>query len=487
MQQPKALKILFLTEMCERYGFYTAQAMLVLYMIDHFNFIDQDAYTILGQFTAMLYLFPVIGGWVADRLLGSRFSILIGAAFLCCGYALLATEQHVLFLGLSLLIIGNSLLKPNISTFLGRFYKEDDPRCEAGFTLFYVGINLGVMLATLSAGYLREWSWMVCFGVASFALIAAMIVFQKGTHYFENKGFPPNDAPKKLFNFLKEKRIFILWLLVGLTVIYFSLTFVAVSSYGLYLLGLLFCSYAIKMVWKDGQKARRRMVALLLLFLLSSVFWALYFQQFFVINVLTERVVDRVVFGHTIPPAVFFGLVGFFVITLGPVFSMIWQSGKIRISIPMKFALAILLLAGSMQILSLAIGEGIATQMPIKAVWLVAFYFVVTLGELLLSPIGLAVVAEYAPKEHMSLMMGGWFMSLGFGAKLSGILAQYAAIPLNMMNLHDSLPIYQQAFQRYTWFGLIVFAISLMLVPLIQKWLSETQKLTLQVVDRVDS
>lgn len=475
-EQPKALKTLFLTEMCERYGFYTAQAMLVLYMIEHFNFADKDAYTILGQFTAMLYLFPVIGGWVADRLLGSRFSILIGAAFLCGGYALLASEQHVLFLGLSLLIIGNSLLKPNISTFLGRFYTEDDPRCEAGFTLFYVGINIGVMLATFSAGYLREWSWMVCFGVASVALIAAIVVFQMGSHNFENRGFPPNDAPKKLFLFLKEKRVFFIWLLVALTAIYFAMTFVAVSSYGLYLLGLLFCGYAIKIVWKDGQKARLRMIALLLLFAMSAVFWAMYFQQFFVINVLTERVVNRVIFGHTIPPAVFFGLVGFFVITLGPVFSMIWKSGKVRISIPMKFALAILLVALSMQILSFAIGDSIATQTPINAAWLVVFYFVLTISELLISPIGLAVVAEYAPKEHMSLMMGGWFMSLGFGAKLSGILAQYAAIPLNMMNLHDSLPIYQHAFQFYTWLGLIVFAISLMLVSLIKKWLSETKK-----------
>lgn len=481
MQQPKALKVLFLTEMCERYGFYIAQSMLVLYMIEHFNFSDADAYMILGQFTAMLFLFPVIGGWVADQILGSRFAILIGAVILCVGYAFLASEGHVLFLGLSLLVIGNSLLKPNISSFLGSFYKENDPRCEAGFTLFYVGINIGSLLAMISAGYIRAaWSWMACFGTASIALIIALLIFQKGAKRFENKGLPPNNAPQKLFIFLKQKRVLFLWLLAALTVIYFAMTFVAVSSYGLYLLGFLFCGYVMKAVWNDGVKARQRMLALLLLFLFNAMFWAMYFQQFFAINVLTERVVDRVVWGHIIPPSAFLGLVAIVVVVLGPLFSMLWRSGKLRISIPVKFSLAVLFLTISMGVLTFAISDAMATQTLVKAGWLVAFYFILTIGELFISPIGLALVAEYAPQKCRSVMMGGWFMSVGFGAKLTGVLAQYAAIPHNMMNLHDSLPIYQQALQRYTCLGLIVFAISLILVPFIQKWLNEKSRLPSQ-------
>lgn len=471
MKQPNALKICFLTEMWERFGFYTVQAMLVFYMIDRFAFSDADAYAVLGQFTALVYLGPVVGGWASDRYLGNRFSIILGAIFLCFGYFLLALDNHTLFAGLSSVVIGNSLLKPNISSFLGQFYIQDDPRREAGFTLFYVGINVGGVLAT-TAGYTRELAgWSACFGVASFVLLLAIAFFRWGYRYFEDKGLPPNIQTHTLGLYLRQRPSIFLWLCGALSVIYFSLTSIGFGSYGLYFSGLLFCACVAKISLSLDAAARRRIVALLLLFVVVTVFFALWFQIFFVVNVFTDRAVDRTIWGYHIPPSVFVGLDSAFVLILGPILASIWKSKTNRLSVPAKFAFGIFLLGCSMQMLAWVVGD---SSVLLPAIWLFIFYFGVTFGEMLISPIGLSMVTEYSPKDHTSLMMGGFFMAIGFGGKVTGILAGYASVPQGVTDLKMLNVIYQHAFQQYAWLAFIVAAICFAFVPLIRKWLKHS-------------
>lgn len=468
MRQPKALRTLFLTEMWERYGFYTMQAMLVLYMIKRFSFSDADSYAVLGQFTALVYLMPVIGGWVCDRFLGNRIAILLGGLCLSIGYALLALEYHTFFMGLSFIIVGSGLLKPNISSFLGQFYGVNDSRREAGFTLFYVGINTGVLMATLSVGYIREFAgWGACFGAACFALLIGVALFRKGFHDFEDQGLLPSGQVKTFWAFLQKKPVAILWFLGVLSIIYFSMTSVNFGSYGLYIFGLLFLLYVLQASLKLDAFSRKRMFGLLLLFAVSILFWGLYFQMFFAVNVFTERAVDRVILGHDVPPAVFIGLESLFVLILGPLMARLWQTSKIKLSIPLKFSVAVMLLAIGMQLLAWGISDVL-----LPAIWLVLFYFLITVGELLLSPIGLSMITEYAPKEHIGLMMGGWFLTLGFGGKLTGVLAMYASVPQGITDLHDLNLIYQHAFQQYAWLGFAFFIGSFLLAPWIKKWLS---------------
>lgn len=470
MNQPKALRVCFLTEMWERFGLYAMQSMLVFYLIEKMSFSDMDAYMVLGQFTALLYMAPVLGGWASDRFLGNRFAIMLGGLLLCLGYALLALEKHTLFMGLSLVVVGNSLLKPNISSFLGQFYKHDDSRREAGFTLFYVGINIGVLLATFSTGYIKQWAgWGACFSASCIALILGVSVFRLGYRFFEDKGFPPILHTSTLPAFLRQRPSFFLWLCVAVTVIYFSMTSIGLGSYGLYAFGLLFCGYVISIALKLEPVARRRILALLVLFLIIIVFFALWFEMFFAVNVFVDRAVDRSLWGQVIPTPVFLGLDSLFVLILGPLLAAVWTSGKLRLSIPVKFALGILLLVGGMQVLVWSVSES-AIALPM--IWMVLFYFLATAGEMFVSPIGLSMVTEYAPKEHTSLMMGGFFMSIGFGGKLSGFLAKYASVPEGVTDIGSLNVIYRHAFQEYVWIGLAVFLVCLACVPWLRKWLN---------------
>ncbi len=472
MNQPKALKICFLTEMWERFGLYAMQSLLVFYLIHKMSFADTDAYMLLGQFTALLYMGPVVGGWAADRILGNRFAILLGGLLLSVGYALLALQHHTLFLGLSLVIVGNSLLKPNISSFLGQFYQEKDRRREAGFTLFYMGINIGVLLATFSTGYIQEYfGWTACFSASCIALLLGASIFRSGYRYFEEKGFPPVSHISTLPVFLRQRPSLIIWFFVAVTLIYFSMTSVGFGSYGLTVFGLLFCGYVISLSLKTDRIARRRMLALLVLFFIIIVFWGLWFEMFFAVNVFVDRAVNRELWGHIIPTPAFVGLDSLFVLILGPILATLWKSGKVKLSVPAKFALGIFILTAGMQILAWSVSWS-AVMLPM--IWMVLFYFLVTLGEMLISPIGLSMVTEYSPAEHSSLMMGGFFMSIGFGGKVSGILAQFASVPEGITDLGSLNIIYRHAFQEYVWIGLVVFLVSLACVPWLKKWLNNS-------------
>lgn len=469
-QQPQALKILFLTEMWERYGFYTLQAMLVLYMIKQFSFADVDAYAFLGQFSALVYLMPVLGGWVADRFLGNRIAVLLGGLFLCLGYALLALGENTLLVGLTLVIMGNGLLKPNISGFLGEFYTEEDSRREAGFLLFYVGINIGSLLATLCAGYIQKFmGWGACFGAAAFALLLGISVFRWGFRYFDGKGFPPETRAKTLSAFLKQKPIVILWFSVLLVMTYYLMSRISFGNYGLYTFIVLFCLYVAKIAWQSDTKDRRHIIALMLLFAIVSLYKGMFLQMYFVINVFTDRVVDRTLMGHEIPAAVFLGLDNGFIILLGPILARIWQSNKIKLSIPFRFVFSLLIMGACMQILATLTSE---TDILLPAIWMIPFYLFFTMSELFILPLGLSVVAEYAPKNAVGLMMGGWFLSAGLGGKLSGILAGYADVPKGITDLHSLNVIYHHAFQQYALFGFILFVACLMLVPIIRRLLA---------------
>lgn len=477
MKQPAALLPLSLTEMWERFGLYLVQGLLIFYMTKSLDFPDAKAYAVMGQFTALVYVSPILGGLCADRLLGFRYSILLGAVLLLLGYITLALPNHFLFpkevamfLGLSIIILGNGFLKPNISSFLGQFYEQDDSRRDSGFTIYYMVFNLGIALSTLSSGYiLRLFGWHVAFSVAAFGLILAIGFFIWGYRYFDNKGLPMKLSTQPgLTQWFYKRSNFILIVLLGTAACYVLLKLSNVGNQILAIVGVFILIILSIVTLRLEQQQRKRMLTLLILILISIIFWSLFFQIFLVANLFIDRNVDRVVFGHLVPPVAFISLEPLFIFILSPFFAILWQrlyQKKVRISRGLQFSLALIATGLGLQLI--IIGIHYPDQLGlVNPVWIIASYFMITLGELLLSPIGLAMVTQLAPQKLQGLMMGVWFLGLSYGGLLAGYLGRQASVKPEWINQPTySNSIYAHAFQNYVWLALAAALITLLLIP----------------------
>jgi POT family proton-dependent oligopeptide transporter len=468
MKQPRALWALSLTEMWERFGLYMVQGLLIFYMTKKLHFSDSESYLVMGQFTALVYLSPILGGLCADRLLGFRHTILLGAYLLILGYAILAFPFNqadiTLFLGLAIIVLGNGFLKPNISSFLGRFYQADDPMRDAGFTIYYLIFNAGITLATLSSGYIQEnWGWYACFGAAALGLVLAIGFFFWGYRFYENKGLPlPISHSKASVAGI---------VLAGAFVCFLLLKSSSIGSSPLAYFGLGLLIFLIVLSFRLNKSEKPKMWALLILIFISIIFWALFFQIFSVANLFIDRNVDRTIAGHNIPPMAFISLESIFIFLLGPSMAWMWKKfyeKKILISRGLQFTLSLAIIALAMQFL--VIGIHFAGKGLVSPYWIVICYFFITVAELLLSPIGLSMVTQLAPAKFMGVMMGVWFLGLSYGGLLAGYLARQASVPAEFVNdIVKTNHIYAHAFQNYVYLGLAAALITLLLTPWLNK------------------
>ena len=479
MKQPRALSPLFLTELWERFGFYTVQSLLIFYLLHVMNFTDKRAYTLLGEFTALVYLAPLAGGLFADRILGPRYSILIGAIFLGLGYFALGWYRYIpIHASLSLVIVGNGFLKPNISSFLGEFYHNDDPRRDAGFTLFYVGINIGALFALAGAGFIQEkLGWSIAFASAGVGMILSLITFCLGFRTFENRGLPIARATmsSQWLRLLSYKSSIAIIIVFFIFITYFLLISSGTSEILQSVVGVLILLTLIGVAFRYNKQERNRLFALLILMLASVIFWGLFFQSFSAVNVFTARNVDRSIGGFVIPPSTFIALESFFILLSGPLLAWFWQRLHLRKKDPtsgMKFSLAMFFSAGAMGVLVL----GIYWHQPndfVNAGWIVGFYALLTLGEMLLSPIGLSMVTALSPPQLSGMMMGVWFMSLGFGGQLSGYLSTKASMPTGLAITSSNL-IYARVFYYNALLALIAGIILLALSPWLKRLMNHS-------------
>jgi POT family proton-dependent oligopeptide transporter len=463
-RQPKGFSIFFMTEMWERYGFYIIQGLLVLYLTQYFHLSDKVSYSILGSFTALAYINPVLGGYIADKILGAQKSILWGALLISLGYLVLITSMtHPMngFMALGIVAIGTGLLKPNVSTLLGTLYAEDDPRRHAGFTLFYVGINIGNALSFITGGYLQQYyGWHITFLAAAVVMLLAFAVFYFGSWHFKLK-----DSNQIVYG---VKNYLLAVLFIALMVVFNALMIHSqkISELVFGLIAILSVLYILKEAFKSEKEIRYRLIAYLALVCISVFFWAIFFQMFLSMNLFIDRVVDRTVFGYTIPTTVFLAIESFGVIFLGPVLSFLWQYLERRHlspSTPMKFALGLLILTVAFAVLFFS-SLSVNAHGQVFAVWLVLVYIMLAFGELLLSPTGLAMVTELAPKHLSGVMMGVFFVSLGLGGKLAGVIANFAAIPDSFQSLAQMEGIYHHAFEIYMIISLVITLISFVVV-----------------------
>lgn len=398
---PAGLTTLFFTELWERFSYYGMRAILVLYMVTlpeqgGLGFTTKDASSIYGTYTMCVYLATVPGGWIADRWLGARLSVLLGGIVIACGhYAMIFSGMPFFYAGLILIASGTGLLKPNISTLVGSLYEKNDPRRDSGFSLFYMGINVGAMLAPLCCGYLAQhesfkeqlasWgldplsSWHWGFGAAGVGMTLGLVVFLSQRKRLQHIG-----------DRLREQKQRDASLNTG----------------------------------PLNAEEWKRIAAIFIFFLFTMFFWAAYEQKGASLNLFARDLVRTEVFGWKFPSSWLQSMTAFFVILMAPLFSVLWvRLGDRQPSSPAKFTLGLLFIGLGYALL--VPGCMLTAQGKISPLWLVGLYFLEVAGEMCLSPVGLSTVTKLAPPKLLGIMMGVWFLAASFGNKIAGFLGRF--------------------------------------------------------------
>lgn len=429
--QPRALYTLFFTEMWERFSYYGMRALLILYMTRQILYGDSQAYGIYAAYGALVYATPFIGGVIADQILGYRKGIILGAIFMAIGHFLMAIESSVFFYGaLAFLIIGNGFFKPNISSMVGGLYKPGDPRRDGGFTIFYMGINLGAFLAPLACGLLGELlGWHYGFGLAGIGMVLGLIVFLKGQHRFEpTNGVPPNPEllSKIIFPGINRERLIyiaaaIITPLIGLLVYnYHLMSFILTPFAVVVFIGLLIMSFSFEKI------ERERVWVILILAFFSITFWAFFEQAGSSITLFTANNVNREILGFVVPTSVFQSVNPFYIIVFAPIFAALWVALGKRNKEPnttIKFAIGIIQLGLGFGVFVLGASMAGPDGM-VALVFLLMGYLLHTTGELCISPVGLSMVTKLSPARIVSMVMGAWFLSFAMAQHVGGIIAR---------------------------------------------------------------
>ncbi len=476
MGHPAPLWMLFMSEFWERFAFYGIRWALTLYVVAQFYNGDSagesQANLIYGSYLALVYAGALFGGYVADRVLGYQRSILVGAAFMAAGLFMIAVPDPNIFkLGLATVIAGNGLFKPNISTMVGKLYSVADTRRDSGFTIFYMGINIGAFFAPLITQILAQKffntgdtpAYKVVFISAGVGMLISLVWFYIGRATLKGIGAPTeeNKDPKRIV-------YVVLGALCVIPVMYALLVVGAAALQGV--LTVLFLILAVMLVVegvRNGPVARDKVIAMMIIFAFNIMFWCFFEQAGSSFTFLAENIVNRNFGGWTFPTAWFQSVNSIAVITCAPIIAAIWvwlgRRGK-NPSIPRKFGLGILGNGFAFLLLMYALTHLVDGNGKIPFWTLFMVYVIQSIGELCLSPIGLSMVTKLAPVRLVGMGMGGWFLSTGIGNNLSGIVAA-------MMSGEKGLSV-QSALEGYTqgfWILMVGGVLLFILAPFIQK------------------
>jgi POT family proton-dependent oligopeptide transporter len=430
---PRGLATLFFTEMWERYSYYGTRALLILYMTaglqtGGLNFSVMKSGAIYGFYTAMVYLFSLPGGWVADRVIGQQRAVLFGGILIAAGNFCLASPSMTSFYsGLALLIFGTGLLKPNVSTIVGQLYRSSDNRRDAGFSIFYMGINLGAF-SPLIVGWVGEKvNWRLGFATSAIGMLIGVVQYLVTRKYLGEAGRYPtrsespekDRAQKRNAGFLTGAAVLVFVVAGALNsrgII--KITAESVSdALGWFLLAVSIGVFAWMIFGKGwSTEERKRAAAIFVLFIASCVFWGAYEQAGSSLNLFAERNTNRHVLGYEFPASWFQWVQPLFVLMLAPLFAWLWiRLGKREPSSPSKFSVGLLFVGLSFLVLVPAAG-----RMGVSPNWLNFCYFLSVVGEMCLSPVGLSAMTKLAPVRAAGFVMGVWFLSLSIGDWMAG-------------------------------------------------------------------
>ncbi len=390
---PVGLYVLFFTEMWERFSYYGMRAILTLYLVEQttsanpgLGWTNGEAFALYGWYTMMVYVMSVPGGFIADKLLGQKKSVLVGGVLLVLGHSVLAVEQMwAFYTGIVLIVLGVGMLKPNISTMVGGLYKEGDIRRDKGFTIFYIGINVGAFLSSIIVGYVGEvHGWHYGFGLAGLGMLLGLIQYVIGQKHLKHVGnfLGKSENPEEKAAMKKP----------------------------------------LTKIEKD------RVIVLFVSFILVILFWGAFEQAGGLMNVYTSAKTDRMLMGWEVPATWFQSLNAFFIVVLGTTVAAFWAKRKLKgkeASSLFKMILGLVIMGSGFFFMTAAAAEFNSSGSS-AMYWLVLAYLFHTVGELCLSPVALSFITKLAPLKYASIMMGVYFAMTGFGSKLAGLLGEWS-------------------------------------------------------------
>jgi POT family proton-dependent oligopeptide transporter len=466
---PKGLYMLFFAEMWERFSYYGMRAILIFYLTQHWLFSDSKSNLIYGAYTSLVYITPVLGGYLADRYLGQRKAVLFGGLLLAAGHSLMAVEGtggqsdptiNVFWAALAFIIVGSGFLKANISVMVGQLYKLTDVRRDGAYTIFYMGINVGAAIGTIMVGYLGQTiGWGFGFGLAGIGMLAGLVVFVLGKSALHGAGEAPVALarPKEMLLYgVGLASVAVIWALVQYQDVIQGLLIVS----GVALLG-----YVLYESFKLPKEPRERMFAILFLIALNPLFWGLFEQAGGSMNLFTDRFVER----GSVPASIFQSINPIYIILMAPLFASLWvwlgRKGK-EPSAPAKFGLALAQMGlANLVLVWGAEAYGVAAMTPVIFVFL--YYLFATTGELCLSPVGLSAMNRLAPSYLASLIMGAWFYMTAVGNFVAGLIGEATGGHGGEMSKAKLLEVYE----LFGWISIGAAIAVLALSPIVKKWM----------------
>jgi POT family proton-dependent oligopeptide transporter len=507
---PKGLYVCFFTEMWERFSFYGMKALLLLYLTKYHLFSDDNGYNLVGAYGGLVYAMPVIGGLLADRWLGMRKAVVFGGILLVLGHLGMAIEGQpatsahgvvtrdagalqVFYLSLALIIIGVGFLKPNISTIVGKLYAENDPRRDAGFSLFYAGINIGATVSGILCGWLGEtygWGWG--FGAAGIGMIAGLANFLYGQKHLHGHAEPrdPKALRQRVFGPLTREHLIYLGSLVVLLAAWaliqmHSLILAIVPGFfepspvilGMHVVTLFLLGGILWFMFTRCTKVQREQMFVVLGFIaFCLIFFTLYEQTYGSWVLFSDRVMNHRALGVEWTASELTSLGAFFILVLAPLFAWLYprlDARGINPSKPAKSAYGLILAGVSFLVLVWSARHPDANGLT-NIWWFVFAYFVLEFGEMLLSPIGLSAVTQLSVPSVASLMMGAWFLGTSYSEVLAAALGKLSSIQVpegEAINIADALAKYDALFVYSAKIGIVCGLAVLVLTPLIKRWM----------------
>lgn len=471
---PRGLMTLFFTEAFERFTYYGMRAILVLFMTaaianDGLALDDRTASAIYGLYISGTYLLSLLGGWMADRLIGQQRAVFWGGVMIMLGNGCLATgNTQLFFIGLLVIVLGVGLLKPNISAIVAQLYPEGGSRRDAGFSIFYMGINTGAFLGSLLVPiFADKFGWRAGFALPAIGMLFGLVQFQATKHYLGNSGVVPLGEPAS-WSPIVGFMVVVVGLLAATLLGYVQLDPVVISqalNWALVALAAGFFAYLLFFAGLADDE-RKRIIAMIALFIACAMFWAGFEQAGASFNLFAERHTDRDVFGWNMPAGVLQAVNPMFIILFAPVFAALWVNlgrRKLDPSAPAKFAVGLILM-GLGFLVMFAAARYVVEGETVLPTWLIFTYLLHTFGELCLSPVGLSSMTKLAPARFVGQVMGLWFLATALGNNLAGQFAGEID-PNNLPGMPDQ-------FLYLFWWGFIAGVVLLVLTPFIRKMMA---------------